>query len=60
MISLLEIYGCRFYKKMRGADIKNKDIKKLFEETGGDIEGTRQTSRDYISACRGHECGYQE
>ena len=27
-----------FIRKMRGADIKNKDIKKLFEETGGDIE----------------------
>ena len=30
--------AAEFIRKMRGADIKNKDIKKLFEETGGDIE----------------------
>ena len=27
-----------FIRKMRGANIKNKDIKNLFKETGGDIE----------------------
>ena len=30
--------AAEFIRKMRGADIKNKDIKKLFKETGGNIK----------------------